>query len=126
MSVNIKNNAIKEILRGSISAVIFSVLFVLIFALLARIFSFSADFVSVINTIIKVLSVFFAVVFFSKIREKGFVKGVAIAFGFLFISNLIFMLLGGKTGLKDLFFDAILCLLSGVIGAIIAVNKVYC
>lgn len=123
MSVNIKNNAIKEILRGSISAVIFSVLFVLIFALLARIFSFSADFVPVVNTIIKVLSVFFAVVFFSKIREKGFIKGVGIAIGFLLFSNLIYIFFGGVVVPKNLFFDVILCSASGFIGAIIAVSK---
>lgn len=123
MSVNIKNNAIKEILRGSISAVIFSVLFVLIFALLARIFALSIDIISTINTVIKIFSVFFGVAFFSKIKEKGFIKGVGIAIGFLLFSNLIFIFFGGVVVPKNLFFDVILCSASGFIGAIIAVSK---
>ena len=123
MSGNIKNNAIKEILRGSLCAVIFSILFVLIFALLARIFSFSTDIISTINTIIKILSVFFAVAFFSKIKEKGLIKGVLIAIGFLLFSNLVFVFLGGMVELHDLFFDFVLCLVAGVVGVIVAVNK---
>ncbi len=123
MSEKIKNNVIKEILRGSISATVLSVLFVLIFALLARFFSFSADLVPTINTIIKILSVFFAVALFTKLKEKGFAKGVLIAVGFLILSNLIFVFLGGQIEFKRLFFDLFICSLAGIIGGVIAVNR---
>ncbi len=123
MSEKIKNNVIKEIFKGSVGAIVFSVLFVLIFALLARIFSFSADIVPAINTIIKILSVFFAVVFFSKIREKGFAKGVLIAVCFLMLSNLIFVFLGGQIEFKSLFFNLFVCSLAGIIGGVVAVNR---
>ncbi|MBR2302740.1 MAG: hypothetical protein IKA42_02965, partial [Clostridia bacterium] len=56
----LKNNFFKEILRGSVFALILSVFFVLIFALMARIFSFNANIISTINMAIKVTSVFCA------------------------------------------------------------------
>jgi len=123
MSENIKINAVKEILKGSVCATILSFFFVLIFALLARFFSFSADFVPVANTIIKILSVFCAVVFFCEIREKGFLKGLLIAVAFLMISNLFFVVLGGNFEFKNLLFDICVCSFAGIVAGMIAVVR---
>lgn len=97
--------------------------FVLIFALLARFFSFSTDFVPVVNTIIKILSVFCAVVFFCEIREKGFLKGLLIAVAFLMISNLFFVFLGGNFEFKNLLFDICVCSFAGIVAGMIAVVR---
>ena len=119
----LKNNFFKEILIGSVFALILSVFFVLIFALIAKIFSFNANVIPTINMFIKVASVFCAVAFFAKINEKGFVKGIGIAIGFLVLSNFVFLFLGGKTEFDRLFFDLISCIVAGVVGGIIAVNR---
>lgn len=119
----LKNNFFKEILRGSVFALILSVFFVLIFALMARIFSFNANIISTINMAIKVTSVFCAVAFFAKISEKGFIKGIGIAIGFLILSYIVFVFLGGKTGFDGLLHDLIFCIVAGIVGGVVAVNR---
>lgn len=124
MSENaLKNNFLKEILRGSLCALVLSVFFVLIFALLARLFSFNAKVIPTINMVIKVTSVFCSVAFFAKINERGFIKGVVIAVVFLILSYMVFVFLGGKTEFDGLSFDLILCIIAGAVGGIIASNR---
>jgi len=118
----LKNNYLKEIFKGSMFAFILSIFFVLIFALIARLFSFNADVIPTINIVIKVTSVFCSVTFFAKINERGLIKGAGVAIGFLFVSYLFFVLLGGKTA-NSLLFDLILCIIAGVVGGIISVNR---
>jgi len=119
----LKNNYLKEIFKGSMFAFILSIFFVLIFALIARLFSFNADVIPTINIVIKVTSVFCSVTFFAKINERGLIKGAGVAIGFLFVSYLFFVLLGGKTWANSLLFDLILCIIAGVVGGIISVNR---
>ena len=124
MSDNVvKNGFLKEVFKGSIFAVVLSVFFVLFVALIARIFSLNSNIISAINVAIKMLSVFCAVLFFAKIKERGAVKGAVIAVGFVLLSHILFFCLGGHTDIKKCIFDLFLCVITGGIAGIIKVNS---
>lgn len=124
MSVQIKNrDTFQEILKGSLIATLLSVLFVLIFALLARLFSLSSNVIPIINQVIKVVSVFLAVMLAVKTPSAGYLKGIGIGLGFVVLSSLIFCLLGGGFNIGGILIDIVIACVVGLIAGIIAVNR---
>ena len=124
MSAQIKNrSALQEILKGSLIATLLTILFVLVFALLARLFSLSSNVIPVVNQIIKVISVFIAVMLAVKTPSAGYLKGLAIGFGFVVLSTLIFCLLGGEFNFGGILIDLAISCVVGLIAGIIAVNR---
>ena len=124
MSENInKKGVFLESVKGGMLATIISLLLVLVFTLLMRVFSIDSSFVSVANVAIKVLSVFFAVVFGIKSNDKLFWKAVLVAICFVFISNLLFLLLGGQLIFVDVIKDLAICTIIAFIACLIALNR---
>ncbi|MBQ9715538.1 MAG: TIGR04086 family membrane protein [Clostridia bacterium] len=124
MSESIKTKSfVGETTKGSVVATFLSVLFVLAFALVMRIFGIGATMIPAINLVIKILSVFIAVFVAIKTPQSGFLKGALIAVGFVLLSDLLFLLLGGQSVFADVFKDLAICVIAGVIAGIIAVNR---
>lgn len=123
MSENIKNSFLKESIKGSLFATLFSVLFVLLFAVIMRIFGVGANSVEMVNLVIKILSVFFAVFIVAKNGGKILWKGIFVATGFLVLSNLLFLLLGGQIVLNDIAKDLFVCIIVGIVASIMAANR---
>ena len=124
MSAQIKNRgSLQEILKGSLIATLLSILFVLVFALLARLFSLSSNIIPIINQVIKVVSVFLAVMLAVKTPSAGYIKGMAIGLGFVILSTLIFCLLGGEFNIGGILIDLAIACVVGLISGIIAVNR---
>ena len=124
MSAQIKDKSpLQEILKGSLIATLLSILFVLVFALVARLFSLSSNVIPIINLAIKVVSVFLAVMLAVKTPSAGYLKGMAIGFGFVVLSTLIFCLLGGEFNIGGVLVDLAIACVVGLIAGIIAVNR---
>ena len=121
-NINITEFWIKTI-KGCLFATILSVFFVLVFALIMRIFSLNSDMVPAINLIIKILSVFIAVLIASGDGGKVFLKGILIAIGFILFSNLLFLLLGGQLVFGNVVKDTIICVIVAFIASIVSVYR---
>ncbi len=113
----------RKIIRGCLFATLLSVFFVLAFALIMRIFSLNSDIVPAINLIIKILSVFIAVLIASGDGGKVFLKGILIAIGFILLSNVLFLLLGGQLVLGNVIKDIIICVIVAFIASIVSVYR---
>ena len=124
MSQNIKSNSfLRDFLKGSILATLFSIFFVLLFALLMRVFSLDSSLVSTANIIIKIASVFVAVLLTPKGSGKFFWKAILIAVGFVLLSNLLFLLLGGQLVFGDVAKDLAICIITAFMACIMALNR---
>ncbi len=103
------------ILKGSVIALLLSLLFVLIFAFIIQVFSVPLQAIKPTNTVLKMIAVFIGV-FFSVKEDKGLIKGLISGIVIIFLSFLLFGLLG-----KNLYFTPSLIwelLLGGAVGAI--------
>lgn len=124
MSAEIKNrSALHEILKGSLVATLLSVLFVLLFALIARLAGIAVETVPAVNTAIKIISVFLAVMLSVKTPVGGYLKGLGIGLSFAVLSNIIFGLLGGSFSFAGLITDVAIACAVGLVAGIIAVNR---
>ena len=124
MSAEIKNrSALHEILKGSLVATLLSVLFVLLFALIARLAGIAVETVPAVNTAIKIISVFLAVMLSVKTPVGCYLKGLGIGLGFAVLSNIIFGLLGGSFSFAGLITDVAIACAVGLVAGIIAVNR---
>ena len=113
----------KKIIKGCLFAAILSVFFVLIFALIMRIFSLNSNIVPAVNVIIKILSVFIAILIVSGDGGKVFLKGILIAIGFIVLSNLLFLLLGGQLVFNGIIKDIIICVIVAFVASIVSVYR---
>lgn len=103
------------ILKGTVIALLLSLIFVLIFAFIIQAFSVPMSAIKPINVVLKMIAVFIGV-FFSVKEDKGLIKGVITGIVIIFFSFLLFGLLG-----KNLYFTWALLwelLLGGAVGAI--------
>ena len=123
MAENIKNSFLKESVKGGLLATLFSVLFVLLFAVIMRIFGIDSNLVEIVNIVIKILSVLFAIFIVVKNGEKILYKGFFIAICFLIASNLLFLLLGGQIILSDIAKDMLICVIVAIVASIMVANR---
>ena len=122
----IKNNSgfIISGLKGSLIAVVISLVGILFFAFLIKLFGIKDNFLRPVNQVIKAVSILFGVfIGVKKQREKGLVLGILIGLCYTLIAFFVFSALNGsfnidKTLLNDVLFGGIM----GGICGIIAVN----
>ena len=115
----------KSTIKGSLSALSFSLILVLIFAFMLRFFAISDGLITIIIEIIKGASILGGtIIAMKKCKEMGFLTGLAIGIAFTALSFTLFSILDSftfefsRTLLKDLLFGSLI----GGISGIIAVN----
>ena len=123
MAENIKYSFLKESVKGGLLATLFSVLFVLLFTVIMRIFGIDSNLAEIVNIVIKILSVLFAIFIVVKNGEKILYKGIFIAICFLIASNLLFLLLGGQLVFGDIAKDLAICIITAFMACIMALNR---
>ncbi len=113
-----------RVLKGTIFALCFSLVFILVFAFLLKFTGIAESLISPINQVIKGVSIFLGVFLaLKKEKQQGLVCGLLIGFLFTIFAFLIFSALCGsfvfeKSVVTDMVFGAII----GGICGIIAVN----
>ncbi len=113
-----------RILKGTIYALCFSLVFILVFAFMLKFTGIAETLITPINQLIKGVSIFLGVfIALKKEKQQGLICGLLIGFLFTIFAFLTFSLLSGtfvfdKTFLTDMVFGAII----GGICGIIAVN----
>lgn len=118
------NSTFFRILKGSLIALVFSLILVLVFAFVLRFIPISDNLISPINQVIKGISILFGTIFaLKKSKEMGLISGLLIGFLYTVLAFLTFSILSGdftfsSTILNDLLFASII----GGISGIIAIN----
>ncbi|MEG1581978.1 MAG: TIGR04086 family membrane protein [Clostridia bacterium] len=122
MEVNIKKNVLNFFLAGIIS-VILSLGLILIFALCIKVFSLTDSWITPVNYIIKIVSIFIATLIITKDGKHGMKKGIIMGLFYTVFATIVFSVIAGQ-----FIFDISLALdlgfgiLLGAICGIISVN----
>lgn len=120
----IKNNSIiLPILKGSLIAILISLVGILFFAFIIKLFSVSDNVLKPVNQVIKAISILVGVfVGLKKETEKGLLKGLLIGLVYTVIAFVVFSALNGKFAFdKTLLNDT---LFGGIMGAICGIARV--
>lgn len=123
MNSKLKSSIWWSILRGSCIAVSISLTLILIFALVIKFLNINDGWILPINQIIKIVSIFFGVLFaFNQYNKgKGFFKGLMIGVIYTVLAYGVFSILAGEfsftlTSVSDMLFGGII---GGVCGIIV-------
>ncbi len=112
-----------EILRALIAALVVTLALILIAAFAIKTFNVPTDAITIINSVIKGVSVLVATLVFLHLPNSGYLRGLIVGILYIALSFVVFSLFNGefKFGinlLNDFAFGAV----AGLIGGIIAVN----
>lgn len=112
-----------EILRALIAALVVTLALILIAAFAIKTFNVPTDAITIINSVIKGVSVLVATLVFLRLPNSGYLRGLIVGILYIALSFVVFSLFNGefKFGinlLNDFAFGAVV----GLIGGIIAVN----
>ena len=115
-----------SVLKASLIGVIASILLVLLFAFVLKFVDLNTGVISIVDQIIKILSVFLAVVTLNKVNSEGLlVKGLLIGALYAIITFVVFSLLNGGFNLgvgilADIAFSALVGGVSAILLNIIS------
>ena len=116
-----KNLDLFNLIKAIIISIIIALILIIIGAFIIKIFNIGDDYVSIINYIIKVVSVFFAVLISLRGTTFGWFKGIIVGCAFAVLAYLIFSMLQAKFSLGiSVLSDLIVCGISGALSGIIA------
>jgi putative membrane protein (TIGR04086 family) len=115
--------AVLDILRGLIIALIINVVAVLIIALVVKYTGISTSAATIINQVVKVLSVALGIICGFRSRKHGWLLGAAVGLLYTLIGFGTFSLLAGKRLLAEVtVFDFLINGAAGAFAGILAVN----
>lgn len=122
-AVRQSKNAVTEVIKTVIVAVIISLVAVLLMAFLIKLFNINTTAIPIINQVIKGISILVACLICIRIPQNGWLKGIIVGLLYITLAYVIFSLLDGsfKFGLNILN-DVAIGAVSGMISGIIAVS----
>ncbi len=118
------NGTLIATLKGSLTAVVISLIGILFFAFVIKLFGITDEFLRPVNQVIKGLSILIGVFTgLKKYKQNGFIIGILIGLIYTLLAFIVFSTLNGsfkldKTLLNDVLFGGIM----GAICGVIAVN----
>jgi len=123
-TLNNNENIFLTILKGGIIAVAITLVFILIFALIIKFFTISNSVIFPINQVIKVVSLFIAMLIVTKgQKERGLVKGMLLGLVYFLVSFIIFSILQQSFSIEmNNVYDMLLTSLMGGIVGLISVH----
>ena len=120
--IKFKDSAWWSIFRGAFVSVSISLVLILLFALFIKFLNINESWILPINQIIKIVSIFFGVLFAfnSRNKNKGFLKGITVGIIYTILAYSVFSILAGEfsfslTSLTDMLFGGLIGGISGII-----------
>lgn len=120
MKILTKNNFIIKLLLGVFISVLFALILLTFFSVIITFTGVSQKGLSVINTIIRLLSVGLCVLIC--VKEKAILKGSIAGLVTCIFVQLLFFAISGTINIGEFIINSIFCIIFGVIFAIIFVN----
>lgn len=112
-----------DIVRSALFAIILSILLVMLFAIIAKFANISEEIIEPVNIAIKILSVAAGCLIGVRHDSKGLVKGIVVGLIYAGLTYLIFATVCGDfTSSPMTVYDALACLVAGILSGILAVN----
>ena len=111
------------VIKGSMIAIIVSLVCILFFAFIVKLFGLSDNSLKIVNQIIKIISIMLGTFLaLKKCKQNGLLKGLVIGLCYTFFAFLIFSALNGnflfeKSLLNDIIFGGITGAICGIISA---------
>lgn len=118
MQSEVKRSVWSQGIKSGLIAFVFSCIGVLVLALLAKTFGIAEKVLPIVNQVIKVVAAAIAAAIIVK-DEKFVVKGLIGAIVFWILSFTMFLILGGKFNVGQLFFDLVIALVAFLLVAVI-------
>lgn len=119
----IEKQDIFDLLRGTIVAVIVSLILVLIFALIVNLIKISDQVIVPVNQAIKIVSIFIGCFIGIKNRHQGVIKGALIGLLYTFISIFVFGIISKEVNFKLInLIDVGFGIVAGIVSGILSVN----
>jgi putative membrane protein (TIGR04086 family) len=121
--IRIDKQDIFDLLRGTVIAVIVSLIMVLIFALIVNLASIGDNVIMPVNQAIKIISIFVGCFIGIKNRHKGVIKGAIIGLLYTFLSIFIFGIISQNVNMELIdFIDVAFGIVAGIVSGILSVN----
>lgn len=121
--ISVQKQDIIDLLRGTIIAVIVSLILVLIFALIVNLVDVGENIIVPVNQVIKIISVFTGCFIGIKNRSKGVVKGALIGLLYTVLSIFVFGIISKEINFKLMnLIDAAFGIVAGIVSGILSVN----
>lgn len=122
MKENLGINFLGGVIKGTIIAVIVTLIGILIFAWIVKCAILGESVIKAVNQFIKIISIFLGCVF-SISNKQGLLRGIAIGVSSTVITYLLFSLFVGEISFDYHFYlDLVFGLILGALSGIIAVN----
>lgn len=119
----VEKQDIFDLLRGTIVAVIVSLILVLIFALIVNLVDVGEKIIIPINQAIKIISIFIGCFIGIKNRHQGVIKGALIGLFYTFLSIFVFGIISKEINFKLInLVDVGFGIVSGIVSGILSVN----
>ncbi len=118
MQSEVKRSVWSQGIKSGLIAFVFSCIGVLVLALLAKSFGIAEKVLPIVNQVIKVVAAAIAAAIIVK-DEKFVVKGLIGAIVFWILSFTMFLILGGKFNVGQLFLDLVIALVAFLLVAVI-------
>ena len=116
----INASSIINLLKTSLVGVIVSILLVLLFAFVLKFVNLSSGVISIVDQIIKILSIFVAIVMLNKTSSEGLlVKGLLVGVVYSILTFIVFSILNGGFNLSVGILSDIA--FSGLVGGVVAI-----
>ncbi|MBQ7880825.1 MAG: TIGR04086 family membrane protein [Clostridia bacterium] len=113
-------SSIVNILKASLIGVVVSILLVLLFAFVLKFVDLNSGIISIVDQIIKIISIFVAVTIASRVNGEGLlVKGIVIGAVYSIITFIVFSILNGTVNFGPAIFTDII--FAGLVGGITAI-----
>jgi putative membrane protein (TIGR04086 family) len=113
---------LKDLLRGVLVALLFSLAFVLLFALIIRWADVGENGIVIGNYVIKFLSLALGILIGFKHHKNGILKGAIVGLTFMLVTFLIFGAMSAFVGVAFNWIDLVALTLGGAILGVIRVN----
>lgn len=118
-----KKSYVFEMLKALIVALIITLVLVLAAALIIKLFNLPTESISIVNQVIKGVSIFVSALLCLRLKNCGFIRGIILGILYIALSYVVFSLFNGEFlfGI-NLLNDVALGAVTGLISGIIAVN----
>lgn len=111
---------IVKIIKSSLVGVITSILLVLLFAFVLKFIDLNSEVIAVVDQIIKIISIFIAILVLSKNVDKLLIKGLLVGITYSVLTFIVFSILNGGINFSiAIFTDIAFSALVGGVGAIL-------
>lgn len=111
-----------QVLKATLFAVVFSLVYVLLFTLIIHFTRLNQSVIKPVNQVFKIIAIALGAMLFIK-GQKGYLKGAITGLCTVIANYILFSIIGGSFELQWTFLIEIaLCVLSGLITGIMAVN----